>query len=63
MIEDTDYYVFLERAAAADPRATALPLRVGAAMRCNDYGAFGLAWKSLPPSLGPMTGPCAMRSC
>ena len=46
MIEDTDYYVFLERAAAADPRATTLPLRVGAAMRCDDYGAFGLAWKS-----------------
>ncbi len=46
MIEDTDYYAFLERAAAADPHATTLPLRAGAAMRCDDYGAFGLAWKS-----------------
>ena len=49
MIEDTAYYEFLERAAAVDPRATTLPLRVGAAMRCDDYGAFGLAWKSAPP--------------
>lgn len=46
MIEDMDYYAFLERAAAADPHATTLPLRTGAAMRCDDYGAFGLAWKS-----------------
>ena len=46
MIEDTDYYAFLERAAAADPQGTTLPLRAGAAMRCDDYGAFGLAWKS-----------------
>lgn len=46
MIEDTEYYAFLERAAAIDPDATTLPLRVGGAMRCDDYGAFGLAWKS-----------------
>ena len=52
MIEDTDYYAFLERAAAADPRGTTLPLRVGAAMRCDDYGAFGLAWKSATNLLG-----------
>jgi len=46
MIEDADYYAFLERAATADPDGTTLPLRAGAAMRCDDYGAFGLAWKS-----------------
>lgn len=46
MIDDTDYYAFLERAAAVDPHATTLPLRAGAAMRCDDYGAFGLAWKA-----------------
>ena len=46
MIDDTDYYAFLERAAAADPQATTLPLRAGAAMRCDDYGVFGFAWKS-----------------
>ena len=47
-IGDADYYTFLERAAAADPDATTLPLRAGAAMRCDEYGAFGLAWKSAP---------------
>jgi AraC-like DNA-binding protein len=46
MIADADYYAFLERVAAADPSPTSLPLRAGAAMRCDDYGAFGLAWKS-----------------
>ena len=46
MVEDVDYYRFLERAAAVDANPTTLPLRVGAAMRCDDYGAFGLAWKS-----------------
>jgi AraC-like DNA-binding protein len=46
MIEDREYYDFLERVAAVDVEPTTLPLRVGAAMRCDDYGAFGLAWKS-----------------
>ena len=31
---------------AFDHQPTTLPLRAGAAMRCDDYGAFGLAWKS-----------------
>ncbi|HHP7243549.1 MAG TPA: AraC family transcriptional regulator [Elainellaceae cyanobacterium] len=46
MVPDAEYYAFLERIAAAENNATTLPLRVGAAMRCDDYGAFGLAWKS-----------------
>jgi AraC-like DNA-binding protein len=46
MIEDAEYYAFLERAAEVDANPTTLPLRAGAAMRCDDYGAFGLAWKS-----------------
>ena len=46
MVSDQEYYSFFERAAAADSNATTLPLRVGAAMCCDDYGAFGLAWKS-----------------
>jgi AraC-like DNA-binding protein len=46
MIADTAYYAFLEQVAAADPQGTTIPLRAGAAMRCDDYGAFGLAWKS-----------------
>lgn len=52
MIPDTEYYAFLERAAADDRNATTLPLRVGASMRCDDYGAFGLAWKSAPDLQG-----------
>ena len=46
MVPAVDYYGFLERIAAVDPDATSLPLRVGATMRCDEYGAFGLAWKS-----------------
>ena len=46
MISDTLYYKFFARAATIDRDGTSLPLRVGAAMCCDDYGAFGLAWKS-----------------
>ncbi len=46
MVSDTEYYAFLERLASVDGNPTTIPLRVGAAMRCDDYGAFGLAWKS-----------------
>ncbi len=46
MVSDTDYYAFLERLAEVDPDAVDLPLRTGASMRCGDYGAFGLAFKS-----------------
>lgn len=46
MVSDTDYYALLETIAHSDPNATDLPLRVGATMRTDDYGAFGLAWKT-----------------
>jgi AraC-like DNA-binding protein len=46
MVLDADYYDFFAALADADPHGTELPLRVGATMRCTDYGAFGLAWKS-----------------
>jgi len=46
MVPDTEYYSLLERLAVVDGDATTIPLRAGAAMRCDDYGAFGLAWKS-----------------
>jgi AraC-like DNA-binding protein len=48
MVADTDYYEFFADLARADPHGVALPLRVGATMRCDEYGAFGLAWKSAP---------------
>lgn len=46
MVAAADYYEFFERLTRADPNGQTLPLRVGATMRCADYGAFGLAWKS-----------------
>ncbi len=46
MIPDDDYYGLLERIAAVDPDAIDLPLRTGASMRCDEYGALGLAMKS-----------------
>jgi AraC-like DNA-binding protein len=46
MIPDSDYYGLCERVARADVHGVSLPLRVGSLMRSDDYGAFGLAWKS-----------------
>ena len=46
MVPDTEYYAFLERLAVLDGNGVTIPLRAGAAMCCDDYGAFGLAWKT-----------------
>ena len=46
MISDADYYAFFEKAATIDRNGVTLPLRAGAAMRSDNYGVFGLAWKS-----------------
>lgn len=46
MVAASDYYDFFADVARADPNGLELPLRVGATMRCENYGAFGLAWKS-----------------
>lgn len=46
MITDAQYYGFLEALAAVDPEVTTLPLRTGASMRLDEYGALGLAMKS-----------------
>lgn len=46
MIPAGDYYALCERVAREDPLGPALPVRVGASMRCDDYGAFGLAFKT-----------------
>lgn len=51
MIADAAYYDLLEKI-AEQIYATDLPLRVGASMRCDDYGALGLAWKAAPTLLG-----------
>lgn len=46
MVAATDYYEFFASLARADPDGHKLPLRAGATMRCEEYGVFGLAWKS-----------------
>ncbi|MEM6464554.1 MAG: AraC family transcriptional regulator [Pseudomonadota bacterium] len=51
MVADTAYYGLLEQI-AEQTDVTRLPLRGGASMRCDDYGALGLAWKAAPDLLG-----------
>jgi len=48
MVSSADYYDFFAALADRDPNGLSLPLRIGAAMRSDEYGAFGLAWKSAP---------------
>lgn len=51
MVSDTAYYDLLERI-GQQTDVTELPLRGGASMRCDDYGALGLAWKAAPDLKG-----------
>ncbi|MEM7376011.1 MAG: AraC family transcriptional regulator [Pseudomonadota bacterium] len=51
MLTDARYYALLERI-AAEVDVTDLPVRVGASMQCDEYGALGLAWKAAPNLLG-----------
>ncbi|MEM8993775.1 MAG: AraC family transcriptional regulator ligand-binding domain-containing protein [Acidobacteriota bacterium] len=46
LIGDADFFGLLERVASEVEGGRDVPLRVGASMRCDDYGAFGLAFKS-----------------
>lgn len=46
MMPDHSYYDLLEIIAESGSRTNPFQLRVGASMRCDDYGALGLAWKS-----------------
>lgn len=52
MVSSAQYYDFFAALADRDPRGFELPLRIGAAMRSDEYGAFGLAWKSAPDLRG-----------
>lgn len=47
MITAVAYYEMLE-AMAEQIDVTELPVHVGASMRCDEYGALGLAWKAAP---------------
>ena len=46
MIRDAEFFELLERVAHEDDDGRSVAIRVGASMRCDDYGAFGLAFKS-----------------
>lgn len=45
MIEDTAFFDLLEALVRDDPSRRDVAVRLGASMRCEDYGAFGLAFK------------------
>lgn len=51
MISSDAYYAMVE-SLAEQMDVTALPVKVGASMRCDEYGALGLAWKAAPDLLG-----------
>lgn len=46
MIEADSYYSLCERVAGETPEGRSIAIRVGTSMSIDDYGAFGLAWKS-----------------
>ena len=48
MVSSSEYYDFFAALVDRDPNGLLLPLKIGAAMRSDEYGAFGLAWKSAP---------------
>ena len=48
MVSADEFYDFFATLAARDPDGLSLPLRIGATMNSDEYGAFGLAWKSAP---------------
>jgi AraC-like DNA-binding protein len=50
MIPAVTYYELIEDMAEKID-VTELPVHVGASMRCDDYGALGLAWKAAPTLL------------
>lgn len=52
MVSSSDYYDFFAELVDRDPNGLLLPLKIGAAMRSDEYGAFGLAWKSAPTLRG-----------
>jgi len=48
MVDANRFYDFFATLASRDPNGVSLPLRIGATMKSDEYGAFGLAWKSAP---------------
>ncbi|WP_449287012.1 AraC family transcriptional regulator ligand-binding domain-containing protein [Marinobacter sp. PE14] len=55
MVSSSEYYDFFAALVDRDPNGLSLPLKIGASMRSDEYGAFGLAWKSAPTLRGSFT--------
>lgn len=55
MVSSSAYYEFFADLESRDPNGLRLPLNIGAAMKSDEYGAFGLAWKSAPNLRGSYT--------
>ena len=51
-ISDKAFFDLLEQLEELDNRGRLVPIHMGASMSCDDYGAFGLAFKSAPNLLG-----------
>ncbi|NHK29494.1 AraC family transcriptional regulator [Parvularcula flava] len=47
-IDSSDYFALLEALAAREAPDVGFHMRTSASMRCEEYGAVGLAWKSAP---------------
>ncbi|MFK7842822.1 MAG: AraC family transcriptional regulator ligand-binding domain-containing protein [Sphingorhabdus sp.] len=54
MVSANQFYDFFAALAARDPDGLSLPTRIGATMKTDEYGAFGLAWKSAPNLRGSL---------
>lgn len=52
MVSSEAYYRFFAALSERDPNGLTLALQIGASMRSDEYGAFGLAWKSAPDLRG-----------
>ena len=52
MVTESGFFDLLEHIATQDDEARAIAIAVGADMKCDDYGAFGLAFKSAVTLLG-----------
>jgi len=52
LISDGDFFALMESIAELGSCGRFVPIHMGASMRCDDYGAFGLAFKSAPNLLG-----------
>ncbi|SNC74665.1 AraC-type DNA-binding protein [Marinobacter sp. es.048] len=55
MVSSSEFYDFFAALVDRDPDGLLLPLKIGSAMRSDEYGAFGLAWKSAPTLRGSYT--------